>query len=228
MEPRRDKNATLVDLLDKVLDKGLVINADIIISVAGIPLLGVNLRAALAGMETMLKYGLMKDWDELTREYAGREWKEKEPTLRQGEKLILRTFGSHWFSKGIYQDWRTGYFYVTNKRILLFREEPTEVVFEAAYERIRGLAIQGKELYILLKKPNETAILHSKNIAELKGTIEKEIEAIGLTLENLEICPKCGNLQAITSPLNECPKCGWTSLLKPQIRWSKCYGVKHR
>jgi len=79
MEPRRDRHATLVDLLDRVLDKGLVINADIIISVAGIPLLGVNLRAALAGMETMLKYGIMKDWDELTREHARREWIRKEP-----------------------------------------------------------------------------------------------------------------------------------------------------
>jgi len=78
MEPRRDRHATLIDLLDRVLDKGLVINADIIISVAGIPLLGVNLRAALAGMETMLKYGMMKDWDELTRACAQREWRKKE------------------------------------------------------------------------------------------------------------------------------------------------------
>jgi len=63
MEPTRNSHATLVDLLDRVLDKGLVINADIIISLAGVPLIGVNLRAALAGMETMLEYGLMKEWD---------------------------------------------------------------------------------------------------------------------------------------------------------------------
>ena len=59
--------ATLVDLLDRVLDRGLVINADIIISLAGVPLIGVNLRAALAGMETMVSYGLMKDWDQAVR-----------------------------------------------------------------------------------------------------------------------------------------------------------------
>ena len=63
MEPTRNSHATLVDLLDRVLDKGLVINADLIISLAGVPLIGVNLRAALAGMETMLEYGLMKEWD---------------------------------------------------------------------------------------------------------------------------------------------------------------------
>jgi hypothetical protein len=44
-----------------------VLYADIIVSVAGIPLIGVNLRAALAGMETMLKYGMMQEWDERIR-----------------------------------------------------------------------------------------------------------------------------------------------------------------
>lgn len=74
IEPTREVNATLVDLLDRVLDKGLIINADIIISVAGIPLLGVNLKAALAGMETMLKYGMMEDWDEAQRVIAREEY----------------------------------------------------------------------------------------------------------------------------------------------------------
>ena len=67
MKPVRNTNATLVDLLDRILDKGLVIYADVIVSVAGVPLIGVNLRAALAGMETMLKYGVMVDWDEKCR-----------------------------------------------------------------------------------------------------------------------------------------------------------------
>lgn len=61
------RQATLVDLLDRVLDHGLVIDADIIICLAGIPLIGVNLRAALAGMETMTKYGMMKEWDQSIR-----------------------------------------------------------------------------------------------------------------------------------------------------------------
>lgn len=58
MQPR---NATLVDLLDKVLDKGLIINADIIISLANVPLIGVKLNAAIAAIETMLDYGMMND-----------------------------------------------------------------------------------------------------------------------------------------------------------------------
>ena len=67
MEPTRDTHYTLVDLLDRVLDKGIVVYADIIVSVAGIPLIGVNLRAALAGIETMLSYGVMQEWDQKVR-----------------------------------------------------------------------------------------------------------------------------------------------------------------
>ena len=49
---------TLVDVVDRILDKGLVINADITVSVAGVELLGVKVRAALASFETAAKYGL--------------------------------------------------------------------------------------------------------------------------------------------------------------------------
>ena len=77
MEPTRDLHATLTDLLDRVLDKGVIINADVIITVSGIPLIAVNLRAAIAGMETMLEYGLMSDWDEMTRSRERENRKEK-------------------------------------------------------------------------------------------------------------------------------------------------------
>lgn len=103
MEPTRDRHATLVDLLDRVLDKGLVIDADIVISVAGIPLLGITLRAALAGMETMLEYGMMKEWDEHIRAYARKEGRkekrvlavsyevdEQEPSLLGGETVLVK------------------------------------------------------------------------------------------------------------------------------------------
>jgi len=83
MEPTRNCHATLVDLLDRILDKGLVIHADLIISLAGVPLIGVNLRAALAGMETMLKYGVMKDWDERTRAW------ESEQRKKKAEEILL-------------------------------------------------------------------------------------------------------------------------------------------
>lgn len=64
MQPTRQGKHTLADLLDRVLDKGLVIHADLIISLAGIPLIAVNLRAAIASVETMWNYGLMRDFIE--------------------------------------------------------------------------------------------------------------------------------------------------------------------
>ncbi len=67
MEPTRELHGTISDLLDRVLDKGLIINADIIITLSGIPLIAVSLSAAIAGMETMLEYGVMTDWDVNTR-----------------------------------------------------------------------------------------------------------------------------------------------------------------
>lgn len=61
MQPTRTGRAGIVDLLDRVLDKGLILNADLIISLAGVPLIGVSLRAAIASVETMQKYGMMKE-----------------------------------------------------------------------------------------------------------------------------------------------------------------------
>lgn len=52
----------LVDLLERALDKGVILQADVVITLSGVPLLALNLRAALASVETMLRYGLMRDW----------------------------------------------------------------------------------------------------------------------------------------------------------------------
>lgn len=53
----------LVDLLDRVLEKGLFLSADVLITLAGVPLLGIKLRALMAGVETMLRYGLIDPTD---------------------------------------------------------------------------------------------------------------------------------------------------------------------
>jgi len=59
IEPSRNGDSGgLADVIDRILDKGLVINADIVVSVAGVELLGVKIRAALASFETAAKYGL--------------------------------------------------------------------------------------------------------------------------------------------------------------------------
>ncbi len=51
----------IVELIDRTLNKGVILNADLVITVADVPLLAANLRLALASVETMLKYGMMED-----------------------------------------------------------------------------------------------------------------------------------------------------------------------
>jgi gas vesicle structural protein len=58
LEPTKDRGDALTDVIDAVLDKGLVINADIMVSLAGVELLGIKVRAALASFETAARYGL--------------------------------------------------------------------------------------------------------------------------------------------------------------------------
>jgi len=60
LEPEKDteQDTGLAAVIDRVLDKGLVINADITVSVSGTELLGIKIRAALASFETAAQFGL--------------------------------------------------------------------------------------------------------------------------------------------------------------------------
>jgi len=58
----KSNNAGVVELIDRALNKGVILNADLVVTVADVPLLAVNLKLALASVETMLKYGMMEDW----------------------------------------------------------------------------------------------------------------------------------------------------------------------
>ena len=58
LRAERDTEGTLADVIDRILDKGVVINADITVSVVGVELLGIKIRAALASFETAAAYGL--------------------------------------------------------------------------------------------------------------------------------------------------------------------------
>lgn len=57
-EQNTQTDSGLAAVIDRVLEKGLVINADITVSVADTELLGIKIRAALASFETAAKYGL--------------------------------------------------------------------------------------------------------------------------------------------------------------------------
>lgn len=192
MEPQRNTNATLVDLLDRVLDKGLVIHADLIVSVAGIPLIGVNLRAALAGMETMLKYGIMQAWDERTRAWETENRSKKKSAMVKGEEITLKMLGAYHSTEGIYTAWRYGYLYLTDERLFLYHGDFGEVLFETPLEKIRALVIREaehftdkkvrEELYLLLEG-GEICRLTALNVHQLKESLEKRMEEAGLALQ---------------------------------------------
>lgn len=191
MEPQRNTNATLVDLLDRVLDKGLVIQADLIVSVAGVPLIGVNLRAALAGMETMLKYGMMQAWDERTRALEQKYRSEKENSQVYGEDIILKMLGAYHSDEGIYRAWRYGYLCLTGENLLLYHGGFEKVLFKTPLENIRGLTIRTGEKFTgeereelcLLLGGGRTARLSALNVGRLKEAIEKRMKERGLVLE---------------------------------------------
>lgn len=53
LEPDDDDELVLSDLLSHVLDKGVVITGDVIISVAGIDLIAVSLSVLITALETV-------------------------------------------------------------------------------------------------------------------------------------------------------------------------------
>jgi hypothetical protein len=55
---RPQNSEGLLDVVERILDKGIVINADITVSVAGTELLGIKIRAAIASFETAARCGL--------------------------------------------------------------------------------------------------------------------------------------------------------------------------
>ncbi|PWH06472.1 gas vesicle protein [Brachybacterium endophyticum] len=148
MQPNRDPRATLPDLLEVLLNKGVHLNLDLIISVADVPLIGVNLRATIAGMETMLEYGMMNAWDRDTRAWVQKSLSAHLP-LAEGEEVIAKMAGGH-YHEGFYRTWRPGTAYLTNRRLIIHRRDPVETLWQAplasitAIEPIRERSIGGE------------------------------------------------------------------------------------
>lgn len=47
---------TLVEIIDRILDKGIVVDAWVRVSLVGIEILAIEARAVVAGVDTYLKY----------------------------------------------------------------------------------------------------------------------------------------------------------------------------
>lgn len=130
-----DPRSALSDLVEAVLNKGVILHLDLLITVAGVPLIGISLRAAIAGIETMLEHGLLTGWDAQTRAsvasaIAGR------PTLDPGESVVLRMAGAYeqHFPDPVS---RPGTVYLTTHRLLVQRREPCELLWSALLSAVK-------------------------------------------------------------------------------------------
>ncbi|MEI6285518.1 MAG: gas vesicle protein GvpJ [Bacillota bacterium] len=92
--------SSLLDVVDRILDKGIIINADITISLVGVELLGIKIRAAVASFETAAKYGLSFPNDLLINEKLVAEAKVNKEVCPECGKISPRhellTIGCPW------------------------------------------------------------------------------------------------------------------------------------
>jgi hypothetical protein len=106
---------------------------------AGIPLIGISLHAAIAAVETMLQYGMLEGWDSQTRSVENHEAEWRQLALRPGEQVHVELYGSYYETQGIWRLWRPGRLLLTDQRLLLIRPLPQEILFAAEVSAIAGL-----------------------------------------------------------------------------------------
>ncbi len=90
------RQSDLAEMIEMLLDKGIVINADIVVSVGETELLGVHIRAAIASFETAATYGLefpegtdMERVEAAAEQAGGREIEDGTTQRQLTEELAL-------------------------------------------------------------------------------------------------------------------------------------------
>jgi hypothetical protein len=73
--PRRSEPANLADILERVLDKGIVIAGDIQVNLLDIELLTIKLRLVIASVDRAKEMGI--------------DWWEHDPTLSSGQRRMV-------------------------------------------------------------------------------------------------------------------------------------------
>jgi hypothetical protein len=175
LEPTRDLRATLPDLLDALLDKGVYLGLDLIITVADIPLIGVNLRAAIAGMETMLEHGMMRNWDEQTRAWVRQSLARRVP-LDDDEDVVARMAGGH-RQEGETVTWRPGTVYLTTRRLMVWRADPRELLWQARLDQISEVGLK-TERTIGGEDRSRVAITTAAGTTVLSAAVPDRLEAL--------------------------------------------------
>lgn len=238
MEPQRGSQATLEDLLERVLDKGIVLKLDLIIGVAGIPLIGISLQGAIAAIETMLDYGMMEAWDADTRAYAVREERRREFGFQPGEHPVLDLYGSYHRRRGISRVWQPGRLILTDRRLLLVRSAPPEVLFETLVSAIVGIGRVAhenlgpgrREIVSLALADGTVAGLYTAKPDLLEAHLREGIQRLGQTvteipaaqLERLDLGAVAGGQlwhRWVPGRGSALWKSGWAVLTGTELTW---------
>jgi hypothetical protein len=164
LTPTRDREATLAALVDSLLNKGVYLDLDAVITVAGIPLIGLSLRAALAGMETLLEYGMFEDWDERTRAWA-RRLAPAGLDLAADEEIVARMPGAYRLDLTP-PIWQPGTVFLTDRRLLVYRSEPAAMLWQVPLARVTHVGkvsergVGGKDVPRLLVTTDDGDLAH--------------------------------------------------------------------
>jgi hypothetical protein len=58
-----EQRSNIIEFLDRILDKGIVINGDITILIGGVELLSLRINLVIASIETAKRYGIELPWE---------------------------------------------------------------------------------------------------------------------------------------------------------------------
>ncbi|MEI6510305.1 MAG: hypothetical protein WCO14_05080, partial [bacterium] len=114
---------------------------------------GVNLRAAIASLETMLEYGFMEALDKDLRANALREAQRKKVALADGERQVEEWYGSQWYGRGIVRSWRSGRLILTNRRLILYRPMPPAILWQTPLAKLRGCLLLERSVFSGAPRP---------------------------------------------------------------------------
>lgn len=181
------EDARLGDLLERVLDRGVIIHADIILSVAGIPLVGISLHSALASIETMISYGMLEDWDaEARAEAAVQAANDEADRLAPGELHILEQYGSYRGARGIKMLWQPGRILLTDRRFVVFRPLPHEVFIDVPLDDVASLGVthrdavaEPSDVLCVMRSNGDIAILSAEHPTLLEASVRDRIRRLG-------------------------------------------------
>ncbi|MFD2792450.1 gas vesicle protein [Promicromonospora vindobonensis] len=184
MEPTRDLRVTLPDLVDVLLDKGVYLDLDLIVTVADIPLIGVSLRAMVGGIETMLEHGMMQAWDERTREWVRGSLSRRVP-LADDEDVVARMAGGH-HQEEPYATWRPGTVYLTTRRLMVWRAEPRELLWHTPLDEVTDVGTRTERsaggpdrTRVALTTPTGTTLLSAAAPERLVAAVRAHAPACG-------------------------------------------------